>query len=82
MGRKHKRSQWDGFVAWSDAELDTILGDYTDLELPHGSNITDSMEIMKSANEPKSKQGRLFLFRVLCLPENYNWYPGHLKRKH
>ena len=85
MGRKRKRTQRDGFVAWSDLELDTILGDYTDLELRHGSSGSDSdVEIPRSANELKSKSSRVCYSCPECGAslKTITGFRGHMKRKH
>ena len=53
MGQKLKRTEHEGYVAWSDLELDAVLGDYTDMELRRGSSGSDSDVAVDSEPVPK-----------------------------
>ena len=88
MGRKRKRTPRDGFIAWSVLELNTVLRDYTDLELRYGSSGSVSdVEFTKSANEPKSKMSKTSMVGYFC-PEcdaslnTIYLFPGPYEEKH
>ena len=86
MGRKRKRTEHEGYVAWSDLELDAFLGDYTDMELRRGSSGSDSDVAVDS--EPVPKKPRTSKPHKYLCPDcgsglrTITGFRGHMRRKH
>ena len=86
MGRKRKRTEHVGSVAWSDVELDAVLGDYTDMELSRGSSGSDSDSSLPQPASPKKQLGPV-ASKYTCTEcgavlKTITGFRGHMTRKH
>ena len=86
MDRKLKRTEHEGYVAWSDLELDAVFGDYTDMELRRSFSRWDldvAVDLEPVPKKPWTPKHHKNLCPV-CVSgkRTITGFRGYMRRKH